>query len=726
MAGPIRITAIANTGGATANIRAMDNSVGRLSARFSKLKVPALLAGAGVVALGGGLLKLAQGAAEDEKAQAVLAKTLKNTAHATDAQVKSVEDYISKTGKATGITDDQMRPALANLLRATHDVGRAQGLMNLAMDVSTGTGKDLGAVTQALAKAQLGSTGALGKLGIATKDASGKALSFDQIQKNLAKTFTGQAAAAANTTAGRFDRLRLIMSEAGETIGSKVLPVLLSVAGFLLNKVVPAVSRFGSLMAGIFQARVLPVLQRFGGFLRDTASPAVVTFGQKLAANVVPVVQNLVVAFTPLVKSIGAQLPAVFRVAQDVLSKFGGVLTGTVLPAFRSFTEFLRNNQTLVGALAVGIGAVVAALKIYQGVLAVITIATKAWAVVQAALNVVMALNPIAVVVLAVIGLAAAIIYAYKHSEKFRQIVDGAFRAVSTVVTKVVGGVVDFFRSRWKLLPLLLLGPIGLVLIIFKGLPGKIASAVGNTAKTLYQKGRGFIVGLVSGVASYLATLALKIGGIQVGVLRWIGNTALTLYQKGRGLIIGLVSGINSFLGTLSAKISGIKSSAARWIGDLGGALVHAGAQLIQGLINGIESKISALRDKVSNVAGFVKNLFPGSPVKEGPLRAWNNGGAGKRLMDQLIAGIRARQAAVARAVSNVSGLINTSIEGGFAARPSVALAAGAGSPFTASAAAAPIQINVYALQQGPEVGRQVVKAIQAYELGGAGTRWRS
>ena len=721
MAGPIRITAVANTGGATANIRAMDNSVGRLSARFSKLKVPALLAGAGVVALGGGLLKLAQGAAEDEKAQAVLAKTLKNTAHATDAQVKSVEDYISSTGKATGITDDQMRPALANLLRATHDVGKAQGLMNLAMDVSTGTGKDLGAVTSALAKAQLGSTGALAKLGVATKDASGKALSFDQIQKNLAKTFTGQAAAAANTTAGRFDRLKLIMSEAGETIGAKVLPILLVVAGFLLNKVVPAVSRFGSLMSGIFQARVLPALQRFGGFLRDTVLPAVVTFGQKLAANVIPVVQNLVVAFTPLVTQIAAQLPAVFRVAQDVLSKLGGVLTGTVLPAFRSFTEFLRNNQTLVGALAVGIGAVVVALKIYQGVLAVITIATKAWAVVQAALNVVMALNPIGIVVLTVIGLAAAIIYAYKHSEKFRQIVDGAFNAVAAVVTKVVGGVVDFFRSRWKLLPLLLLGPIGLVLIIFKGLPRRIAAAVGDTAKTLYQKGRGFIVGVVSGVASYLGTLAAKISGIKSSVLRWIGDTGATLYQKGRGLIVGLAQGYVSLIGNVARFFGGIGAGVVRWVGNTAKTLYSAGINLISGFISGIKSMagsiISAIQSTITNnLPGFVKKALGISS----PSRVFKK--LGMQTGQGMVEGLLATQRAVARAAA---GLGNAAVSGAsvdLSTSPRIALAGAGG----LAGGPASVTINVYALQQGPEVGRQVVKAIQAYELGGGGTRWRS
>lgn len=229
-----------------------DQGLDRSHARFSKfVKGAAIASAAAAVAAGAGLLNLAKGAAQDEKAQSILAKTLKNTAKATDAQVASIEDYISKTGAATGVTDDEMRPALANLVRATHDVGKAQSLMGLAMDVSAGTGKDLGAVTMALAKAQNGNVGALGRLGIATKDAHGKTKSFNQIQKDLAATFKGQSQAAADTTAGKFARLKLIMSEAGESIGYKVLPVLLTLSTFLLDKVVPAVSGAVSTFVGL-------------------------------------------------------------------------------------------------------------------------------------------------------------------------------------------------------------------------------------------------------------------------------------------------------------------------------------------------------------------------------------------------------------------------------------------------------------------------------------------
>src|SRR5215471_15125741 len=82
-------------------------------------------------------------AAEDAEAQAMLATTMKDVQGATDAQVASVEKWITKASKQYAIADDQLRPAFATLERATKDASSAQELMQIAMDASAGTGKDL-------------------------------------------------------------------------------------------------------------------------------------------------------------------------------------------------------------------------------------------------------------------------------------------------------------------------------------------------------------------------------------------------------------------------------------------------------------------------------------------------------------------------------------------------------------------------------------------------------
>ncbi len=174
-----------------------------------------------------------EAAAADEAAQVKLATQLRNTTGATDAQVASVEAWITKTMFATNTADDELRPALARLVTATGDVESAQSLMGVALDVSVGKNKSLQSVAEALAKAQDGNVSALSRLGVATKDAEGKTLSFDQIVKDLSTTFAGQAANATETQAGKLENMKLRFGELQEQIGTALMPVMEQLVGIL-------------------------------------------------------------------------------------------------------------------------------------------------------------------------------------------------------------------------------------------------------------------------------------------------------------------------------------------------------------------------------------------------------------------------------------------------------------------------------------------------------------
>ena len=68
------------------------------------LAFAALGAAAGAAAIKIGI-DAVKAAIEDEKAQASLAQTLRNTTKATDAQIAATEDFIDKTARATGVAD---------------------------------------------------------------------------------------------------------------------------------------------------------------------------------------------------------------------------------------------------------------------------------------------------------------------------------------------------------------------------------------------------------------------------------------------------------------------------------------------------------------------------------------------------------------------------------------------------------------------------------------------
>lgn len=175
---------------------------------------------------------------EDDKAAQLLAKSLKNTTGATDAQIASVEDFITKTSIAAAVSDDELRPAMDKLVRGTGDVTEAQDLLNLALDISAGTGKDLGAVSDALSKAFNGQLGPLKKLDPALAGLIENGATTDEVFAALGNTFKGAASTSANTASGKMKSFGIQMGEFKESVGAAVMPIV--------EKLLPAFTKIGT------------------------------------------------------------------------------------------------------------------------------------------------------------------------------------------------------------------------------------------------------------------------------------------------------------------------------------------------------------------------------------------------------------------------------------------------------------------------------------------------
>ena len=169
--------------------------------------------------------------AEDDKAATALGTTLKNLNLAYGANIDTVNGYISRLEAQTGVLDDELRPAMDRLLRATGDVAKSQELLNLALDVAAGTGKSVTQVSQSLQKAYLGQTQALGRLGVGLSKAELTSSSFEEIQQRLTTLFAGQAQAAAETFAGQLDKLTIAANNAKETIGKGLYDAITALSG---------------------------------------------------------------------------------------------------------------------------------------------------------------------------------------------------------------------------------------------------------------------------------------------------------------------------------------------------------------------------------------------------------------------------------------------------------------------------------------------------------------
>ena len=332
---------------------------------FSK-KAGLAFAAAGVAAAayaGKLLVDGVKSAIADEAAQAALATTLKNVTGATNAQIKAVENQITKTSLLTGKTDDELRPSFDRLLRATKDVSAAQKLQSLALDVSASGTISLQAATNALAKAQEGNFTALGKLGAGIDASIIKSKDFDAATAALAKTFENQASQQADTFQGKMLRLNVAFDEAKETVGSYVLDAITPLISSFVNKGIPAITDFanklGQTLGPAFNAifktirdDLLPILTKWWGFLYTEVIPAI-------ASVVGPILTGLKNAFDTIsnaVKNNSTELQPFYDLLEalwDFIRKYLAPLLGG---AFKTALEVIG---TIVGGLVTGFSKLV-------------------------------------------------------------------------------------------------------------------------------------------------------------------------------------------------------------------------------------------------------------------------------------------------------------------------------------------------------------------------------
>lgn len=253
----------------TKNLKTADNDVKTFGDKVSDFGKKAGLAfaaaGTAAVAYAGKLaVDGVKAAIEDAAAQTKLALTLKNVTGATENQIAATEDYITKTSLAFGVTDDQLRPSLERLSRATGNLQKAQELQTVAIDVAAGSGKTLEAVTNAMAKAAEGNTAALGKLGIGLSSAQLKTMSMEEITAKLADTFKNQASTQADTFQGKMQRLQIAFDEGKETVGAFILDAITPMVEVIVNRVIPAIQDFTSNIGEKLQ----PVIEFFRPILQ--------------------------------------------------------------------------------------------------------------------------------------------------------------------------------------------------------------------------------------------------------------------------------------------------------------------------------------------------------------------------------------------------------------------------------------------------------------------------
>lgn len=278
-------------------------------------------AAAAVAGLGAAAFGAAKAAMEDQQSAAMLARQLQTTTKATEAQVKATEAFVSSLSLSSGVADDELRPALARILRSTKDVTKAQKLLRVGLDVSKGSGKSLQQVTEAISRAYGGNVKALARLDPSLKSFITKTTTADEAVAQLAKNFEGAAAKNAETFAGRMDILKVQMAETYEQIGYALLPILERLIGFITANVVPIIQKFAdALTEKGLKGAIKDAATSFGNFIQNADGW-----------------QGIIISLTGTVLALGAAVKAlmIFNAVNGAASALSGTLSAlgsAVLP----------------------------------------------------------------------------------------------------------------------------------------------------------------------------------------------------------------------------------------------------------------------------------------------------------------------------------------------------------------------------------------------------------
>ncbi len=384
------------------------------------------------------------------------------------------------------------------------------------------------------------------------------------------------------------------------------------------------------------------------------------------------IVPYITASFSALVGFLSGVWSAISGAVQAAWSGIAGFFSAVWARIRSIFTAGVAVFNTIVTFLAPVIGIVRAYINL------LVAIFQLGWQIIRlvvlvAALAVYEAVRASLAITMATVRTAMSVISAV-FSAVWGFIV-GVFRAAlaaSSAITSASMGVIRAVVST-------VMGAIRATISAVMGVIRAVFSAGWNAARAVVSAAMGVIRGVVSaGMGAVRAVVSAVTGAISAVWRAFWGSTLGGAVRSGINGVLGAVRALARIVGIAAQYAAGFVRALASGLGQAAGAVARgvssavgavasgagrmfsAGVSLIQNLINGITSKIREVTGLVSGLADKVKGFFGGSPVEHGPLLGWNNGGAGKNLMNLLAAGFKAGGPAVAAEAARVAKLVQT------------------------------------------------------------------
>lgn len=335
----------------------------------------------------------------------------------------------------------------------------------------------------------------------------------------------------------------------------------------------------------------------------------------------------------------------------QILSGAWQIISSIVMGALTYLQQLFTAGWALIKAI---FSAAWTAIKVgvTSSLMAIKTVITVVWAGIKAAFTA--AINTIKAVVVLGFTLmknsSTAIMGVLFHA------LINVWNAIKSAVTAVVNAIKSVVVTVWNAIRAGVTAAVNAVRSVVVSVWNAIkaaTSAAWNGIKAAVSAG-------INAARSVVTSVINAIKAVVTGAWNAIKSATSSAWNSFKSLISSAInaakSAVSSGISNVVSTIRGLPGRITSALGNLGSLLTQKGRDLIQGLINGITEKIGALKAKVSEAASAVKNFMPGSPVKEGPLKAWNYGsgvsGAGRALMSGLAEGIEAQVGRIGKASS--------------------------------------------------------------------------
>lgn len=347
---------------------------------------------------------------------------------------------------------------------------------------------------------------------------------------------------------------------------------------------------------------------------------------------------------------------------------FGNMITKiaegveTWLPRIITALTWLLENSNTIATGIIAIGTAMVTLKVANAITAVVN-AFKAWKLAnegvtaaQWLLNAAMAANPIGLIIAAIAGLVAGLIYLWNTNEGFRNACINAWNAIKEVAISVWGGICDFFTetipNAWNSLVSWFEGipawfksvwdsvlavfqewgtniqlffnetiPAAIQNVIdwFNQLPYMIGSALGYALGRIIQWGVDTWNYLTTNVPIWINNVVKFFSELPGKIWTWLVNTynkvttwGSNMFNKARevgtNFINNIINWIKQLPSQISTWLSNTISKISEFATNLGNKAAEAGTNMVTNIINSVTSLPSQMASIGSSIVEGVWN----------------------------------------------------------------------------------------------------------------------